>query len=52
VKILTCNKYSLFEAASALQKEIRRGHEEQAMYWALELAGDFVTCYNRKNRHE
>jgi len=42
VKILTCNKYSLFEAASALQKEIRRGHEEQAMYWALELAETYA----------
>ena len=42
MKILTCNKYSLFEAASALQKEIRRGHEEQAMYWALELAETFT----------
>jgi len=42
MKILTCNKYSLFEAASALQKEIRRGHEEQAMYWALELAETYA----------
>jgi len=29
--------YDFFEIASALQKEIRRGHEEAAMYWALEL---------------
>jgi len=25
------------EAASALQKEIRRGHEQEALYWASEL---------------
>ena len=25
------------EAASALQKEIRRGHEQEALYWATEL---------------
>lgn len=35
--------YSLFEAISALQKEIRRGNEEQAMYWALE----FIPYYER-----
>jgi len=29
--------YSLFDAISALQKDIRRGNEAQAFYWALEL---------------
>lgn len=29
--------YDLLEVISALQKEIRRGNEEPAMYWALEL---------------
>lgn len=29
--------YQLFDVISALQKDIRRGNEEQAMYWALEL---------------
>lgn len=29
--------YSLFQVISALQKDIRRGNEAQAMYWALEL---------------
>ena len=33
--------YPLSEAISALQKEIRRGNEEAAMYWALELEN----CY-------
>ena len=31
------NGYSLGDAISALQKEIRRGNEYEAMYWALEL---------------
>lgn len=34
---LTQNGYNLMEAISALQKEIRRGHEVYAYYWALEL---------------
>jgi replication-associated recombination protein RarA len=29
--------YDMFEVASALQKCVRRGLEEQAMYWAVEL---------------
>ena len=33
----TRNHYVLFEVVSALQKEIRRGNEEGAMYWALEF---------------
>lgn len=33
----TQNGYNLMEAISALQKEIRRGNEEDAYYWALEL---------------
>jgi replication-associated recombination protein RarA len=33
--------YPLSEAISALQKEIRRGNEEPAMYWALELENCF-----------
>ncbi|MBN1581066.1 MAG: hypothetical protein JXA89_10215 [Anaerolineae bacterium] len=31
------NGYALGDAISALQKEIRRGNEYEAMYWALEL---------------
>lgn len=34
---ITENGYSLFDAASSLQKSIRRGMEEEAMYWAAEL---------------
>ena len=33
----TQNGYPLDEIISALQKDIRRGDEEQALYWALEL---------------
>jgi replication-associated recombination protein RarA len=33
----TQNGYGLDEIISALQKDIRRGHEEAALYWALEL---------------
>ncbi len=36
-QLLTKNGYNFDEVASALQKEIRRGNEENAMYWALEL---------------
>jgi len=35
--MFTQNGRILFEVASAIQKEIRRGNEEQALYWALEL---------------
>jgi replication-associated recombination protein RarA len=34
----TKNSYNDDEVISALQKEIRRGNEEDAMFWALELA--------------
>jgi replication-associated recombination protein RarA len=34
---MTQNGYPLGEVISALQKEIRRGQEEDALYWALEL---------------
>lgn len=37
MNVVTQNGYNLFEVISALQKEIRRGEEERAMYWALEL---------------
>lgn len=33
----TTNGYDLFEASSALQKSIRRGDEETAMFFAVEL---------------
>jgi len=33
--------YELFEVISALQKDIRRGNEKEALYWALELEGRF-----------
>jgi len=45
----TKNGYQMFELLSALQKEIRRGKEEEAMYWALELieGGFWAHCFNR-----
>jgi replication-associated recombination protein RarA len=46
--LTTVNHFDFFEVASALQKEIRRGHEEEAMYWALELAGTYDTFLWRR----
>ena len=36
-QVFTQNGYGLDEIISALQKDIRLGNEEQALYWALEL---------------
>ncbi len=36
-QLKTENNYDFGEVLSSLQKEIRRGHEVEAMYWALEL---------------
>ncbi|GAB3767788.1 hypothetical protein GCM10028818_01200 [Spirosoma horti] len=35
--IKTKKGYDFFEVSSAMQKCIRRGHEDQAMFWAVEL---------------
>lgn len=35
--LVTKKGYDLFEVASALQKSIRRGLEDDAMYWSVEL---------------
>ena len=40
-KLQTENGYPFDEVASALQKSIRRGMEEEAMYWAVELETRF-----------
>jgi replication-associated recombination protein RarA len=37
----TKNGYKLDQVVSALQKTIRRGLEEQALFWALEMCPDF-----------
>ena len=37
-RMMTKNGYDFGEATSALQKSIRRGLEEDAMYWALEFS--------------
>jgi replication-associated recombination protein RarA len=39
--LTTRGGFDFYEVASALQKEIRRGQEEAALYWALELAGQY-----------
>lgn len=36
-QVLTVNGYDMFEVVSAMQKSIRRGKEEDAMYWGVEL---------------
>lgn len=36
-KIETKNGYDFFEASSAMQKSIRRGLEDDAMFWVVEL---------------
>lgn len=41
MNLQTKGNYQLSDAISALQKEIRRGKEEEAMYWALELEATF-----------
>lgn len=41
MQIFTKNGYQLMEVVSALQKEIRRGNEENAYYWALEFMPKF-----------
>lgn len=40
-ELVTKNGYVEGEVISALQKEIRRGHEESALFWALELCPQF-----------
>jgi replication-associated recombination protein RarA len=35
--IKTVNGYDFFECSSAMQKSIRRGMEDEAMFWAVEL---------------
>jgi replication-associated recombination protein RarA len=36
-QLKTQNDYDFGEVISALQKSIRRGHELESMFWALEL---------------
>jgi replication-associated recombination protein RarA len=37
-KVSTEHGYDFFEVTSAMQKGIRRGQEEEALYWAFELS--------------
>lgn len=37
-KIITKNGYDFFECSSALQKSIRRGLEDDALFWAAEFS--------------
>lgn len=36
-EVKTRNGYDFFEVSSAFQKSVRRGEEEEAMFWAVEL---------------
>lgn len=47
--ITTKHGYQLDEVASALQKEIRRGKEKEALHWALEMieSGYARYCFKR-----
>lgn len=47
-ELKTHNGYLLGEVISALQKEIRRGHEAEAMYWALELVPQYEYYFWRR----
>jgi len=48
MSVTTKNGYDLWELISALQKDIRRGNEKQAVFWALELESiNPVTLWNR-----
>jgi len=45
---LTGKGYNMFQLLSALQKDIRRGNEEQALFWAVELEKfDYSILWNR-----
>lgn len=47
-ELITEGGYPLDECMSALQKEIRRGHEKEALYWAIELNSKFPNvCWKR-----
>jgi replication-associated recombination protein RarA len=48
VHLSTIGGYDFYEVGSALQKSIRRGDEEAALYWALELAGPYDTFLWRR----
>ncbi len=37
MELMTPGGYPLLEVASALIKAVRRGHEPESLYWALEL---------------
>jgi len=44
----TGNGYNMYQLLSALQKDIRRGNEEQALFWAVELEKyDYRILWNR-----
>ncbi len=44
----TQRSYALFEVISALQKEIRRASEKEALYWALELCPQYESALWRR----
>ena len=44
-QVRTINGYDFFEVSSAFQKSIRRGEEDEAMFWAIELHGSGYIKY-------
>lgn len=44
-RLTTAHGYPLDEVVSAMQKEIRRGHEIEAMFWAFEIARSGMVKY-------
>jgi len=44
-QLLTERGYDIYELLSALQKDVRRGKEEQAMHWAVEVDNFLLTVY-------
>lgn len=45
-RLRTINEYYLDEVVSTLTKEIRRGNEDAALYWALEMVeGGFANYF-------
>ena len=44
-QIKTINGYDFFEASSAFQKAIRRGEEDEAMFWMVEIHKSGYTKY-------
>lgn len=51
-QIKTANGYDLYECISAMQKEIRRCNETQALYWAFEAGSVNLTTSDKAMKSE